>query len=350
MKSKIEELLDSLDLGRPRSPDGWTAVYAEIERKFGESQELRKMARPPTGLWTKYIKEVLPLTRLAQRWFPERQDVLLEPNLRSSGNYDAVITLPSGKEPTKVFVEFTYPKSGHEDSLRQEVLNEKDRVIGNLLLGDLTYRGTKRTGHHIDIKDDVVPKPCTLQKHRRLIIDGIKAKADKRYGPDHILVVVFDDCAGFRSDDIADLTSSLASEIDLSTLDFGSLYLLGSSGKTLSELPLQHWLTFSQRALRLVREPMAAPDSSPYERALAINEKAYGRDHPKVATSLNNLALLYKTQGQYTQAEPLYKRSLAIGEKALGPGHPDVATSLENMAALFRKTGREKEAEALAGC
>ncbi|MCL5669278.1 MAG: tetratricopeptide repeat protein, partial [Gammaproteobacteria bacterium] len=55
----------------------------------------------------------------------------------------------------------------------------------------------------------------------------------------------------------------------------------------------------------------------------------------------------YPTQGQYAQAEPLYKRSLAITEKALGPDHPDVATSLENMAGLYRKTGRDKAAEAL---
>ena len=66
-----------------------------------------------------------------------------------------------------------------------------------------------------------------------------------------------------------------------------------------------------------------------------------------MATSLNNLAELHRTQGKYAQAEPLYTRSLAIWEKALGPNHPDVATSLENMAALFRKTGREKEAGAL---
>jgi tetratricopeptide (TPR) repeat protein len=66
-----------------------------------------------------------------------------------------------------------------------------------------------------------------------------------------------------------------------------------------------------------------------------------------VAESLNNLALLYDTQGQYAQAEPLYKRSLAIREKALGPDHPDVAVSLENLAALYRATKREKEAEKL---
>ena len=54
-----------------------------------------------------------------------------------------------------------------------------------------------------------------------------------------------------------------------------------------------------------------------------------------------------RAQRQYAQAEPLYKRSLAIREKALGPDHPDVATSLENVAVLYRKTGREKAVEEL---
>jgi len=63
-----------------------------------------------------------------------------------------------------------------------------------------------------------------------------------------------------------------------------------------------------------------------------------------VATSLNNLAALYKTQGDYAKAEPLYKRALAIFEKALGPNHPDVAQSLGNMATLYRATKRDKEA------
>jgi len=61
------------------------------------------------------------------------------------------------------------------------------------------------------------------------------------------------------------------------------------------------------------------------ERVLAIREKALGLDHPDVALSLNNLALLYKAQGRYADAEPVYKRALAIYEKALGPTHPYVA-------------------------
>jgi hypothetical protein len=35
-----------------------------------------------------------------------------------------------------------------------------------------------------------------------------------------------------------------------------------------------------------------------------------GKEHPDVATTLNNLARLYQGYGNYSQAEPLYQRSL----------------------------------------
>ena len=47
--------------------------------------------------------------------------------------------------------------------------------------------------------------------------------------------------------------------------------------------------------------------------------------HPDTAISLNNLALLYKEQGKYDDAEPLYKRALAVREEVLGSVHPDTA-------------------------
>ncbi|KKK86115.1 hypothetical protein LCGC14_2766480, partial [marine sediment metagenome] len=80
------------------------------------------------------------------------------------------------------------------------------------------------------------------------------------------------------------------------------------------------------------------------EKALTIQVKALGPDHPDVATSLNNLAMLYKNQGEYALAEPLYKRSLAIKEKVHGPEHPDVATTLKNLARLYKTQGKYAEA------
>lgn len=83
------------------------------------------------------------------------------------------------------------------------------------------------------------------------------------------------------------------------------------------------------------------------QRSLAIREKALGEEHPDVATSLNNLAVLYKVQDKYIEAEPLYQRSLAILEKALGEDRPDFAVSLNNLALLYDDQGKYAEAEPL---
>ena len=57
--------------------------------------------------------------------------------------------------------------------------------------------------------------------------------------------------------------------------------------------------------------------------------------------------MLYNNQGRYKEAEPLYRRSLAIEEKAVGRDHPSVASTLNNLAELYRALGRYKEAEPL---
>ena len=72
-----------------------------------------------------------------------------------------------------------------------------------------------------------------------------------------------------------------------------------------------------------------------HKRALAIREQQLGTEHPNTATSLNNLASLYASQGKYVEAEGLCKRALAIREQQLGPTHPDTAQSLNNLANLY---------------
>ncbi|MGC1295090.1 MAG: tetratricopeptide repeat protein, partial [Alloacidobacterium sp.] len=72
-----------------------------------------------------------------------------------------------------------------------------------------------------------------------------------------------------------------------------------------------------------------------FRRALAIDEKALGPNHPTVALDLNNLAMLLKEDKNYAAAEPLYRRALAIDEKALGPDHPMTKTIRNNLAVLL---------------
>jgi tetratricopeptide (TPR) repeat protein len=54
-----------------------------------------------------------------------------------------------------------------------------------------------------------------------------------------------------------------------------------------------------------------------------------------VAASLNNLAALYRSQGRYSDAEPLCRDALEMSKRLLGDEHPAVATSLNNLALLY---------------
>jgi tetratricopeptide (TPR) repeat protein len=82
-------------------------------------------------------------------------------------------------------------------------------------------------------------------------------------------------------------------------------------------------------------------------RALAIDEKSYGPDHPKVAVRLNNLAVLLWSTNQLAESELLVRHALAINEQSYGPVHPNVATNLNNLALLLKATNRPEEADTL---
>ena len=55
---------------------------------------------------------------------------------------------------------------------------------------------------------------------------------------------------------------------------------------------------------------------------------------------------LYRT-GQYARAVVVGKKALKVAEEIVGPDHPSVATSLNNLALLYRATGRNLEAQEL---
>ena len=89
-------------------------------------------------------------------------------------------------------------------------------------------------------------------------------------------------------------------------------------------------------------------DAEPrFRQTLAICEKAFGPDHDKVVTGLNNLALLLLETNRHGEAEPLFRRALDIREKSSGPDHSNVATVLNNLAGLLWQTNRHGEAEPL---
>jgi len=80
-------------------------------------------------------------------------------------------------------------------------------------------------------------------------------------------------------------------------------------------------------------------------RALAIHTKVLGFEHPDTATSLNNLAAVFREQGKLVEAESLCRQALEIRLRVLGKEHPDTASSLHSVALLFRRMRNLNEAE-----
>ncbi|MCH7778425.1 MAG: tetratricopeptide repeat protein [Gemmatimonadetes bacterium] len=123
------------------------------------------------------------------------------------------------------------------------------------------------------------------------------------------------------------------------------LVLIGGIALWLMSAPNQgaKWESYITAAQQAYQQADYAEAEKQLEAALKEAE-AFGPDDVRLATSLNNLALLYADRGRYAESEPLHQRALAIRETVLGPEHPAVATSLENYADLLRKTGRVSEA------
>ena len=67
-----------------------------------------------------------------------------------------------------------------------------------------------------------------------------------------------------------------------------------------------------------------------FRRAIEIDEKALGKDHPTVATDYNNLARLLQDQGKYAEAEPLYRRPIEIFQATLGTDHSNTVMVKRN--------------------
>ena len=97
------------------------------------------------------------------------------------------------------------------------------------------------------------------------------------------------------------------------------------------------------RGARVFNE--ASETETLYRRALAIQEKTLGENHPSTAATLNNLAVLLAGRGRFAEAEPMHLRALAMAEKSLGPSHLDTASMLTTLAITYDRQGKSAQAE-----
>ncbi|MBV6393472.1 MAG: Photosystem I assembly protein Ycf3 [Anaerolineales bacterium] len=76
-----------------------------------------------------------------------------------------------------------------------------------------------------------------------------------------------------------------------------------------------------------------------YERALKIDEAAFGRDHPNVAIRVNNLGYVLQALGDHAGAKAAFERALKIDEAAFGRDHPKVAIRVNNLGGVLQDLG-----------
>ena len=80
-------------------------------------------------------------------------------------------------------------------------------------------------------------------------------------------------------------------------------------------------------------------------RALAIDVASFGKDHPKVARDINNLAQLLQAANRLAEAEPLMRGVVEILVKfsvATGHPHPYLQAVLGNYFILLTEMGYEE--------
>ena len=80
-----------------------------------------------------------------------------------------------------------------------------------------------------------------------------------------------------------------------------------------------------------------------YLRAIAISETALGRDHPQTGALKETLGVMFNGMDDYARAEPLMLEGTAIIERALGD-HPKLATCLQDLALLHTNRGDQTRA------
>jgi CHAT domain-containing protein/tetratricopeptide (TPR) repeat protein len=81
--------------------------------------------------------------------------------------------------------------------------------------------------------------------------------------------------------------------------------------------------------------------------AQRIEQQGSGVTASDVAATANHLAMLYHDKGDYANAEHYYLEAQRKWEQSLGAGHPQVAIALNNLAALYHNKGDYERAEPL---
>jgi len=144
-------------------------------------------------------------------------------------------------------------------------------------------------------------------------------------------------------------------EVTVRLMNLVGLYMLGRGGyeesgiilrRTLKMLesthrPKHQYMATTLNNLGMVQRVQGELDRAKqsYERALEFIEPVYGPDHPDVAATVNNLGMVLQDSGHLDTARKLFARALNIHVVVHGPNHPRVAADVNNLGGVMRDMG-----------
>ena len=71
-----------------------------------------------------------------------------------------------------------------------------------------------------------------------------------------------------------------------------------------------------------------------------MRKKLLGAEHPDTLISMANLAITYRDQGRWNEAEKLQVQVMDTSKKLLGAEHSHTLTSMANLATTYWNQGR----------
>jgi CHAT domain-containing protein/tetratricopeptide (TPR) repeat protein len=115
------------------------------------------------------------------------------------------------------------------------------------------------------------------------------------------------------------------------------------------KLKMTEWQATSLNDLAIVCRDQGDTDEARKlsQQALKLFKQVHGERHPIIATMLNNLGVIYHKHGDFQQALELYQHALNLLRERYGEQHADVANTLDNLGTVYYQQGELREAQKL---
>lgn len=182
------------------------------------------------GPFKRFYEEMYPFALFVRHLYEDRDDVLCSLNSITSSDrdYDAVIRDCSSAPPTVTHVQLTTTTFDHDEPRRLQYFLKYGWVPA---WGQINEMG--------EVDFEFVSQQEKLAQTFGAIERAARRKSGFSYGPDHVLVVSFDDFMWFGTDDDrAALRSFVSERLAAWHLNVAALYIVGISGRTLLSFPV----------------------------------------------------------------------------------------------------------------